>query len=261
MRKLVFATALVFALMTGSAWAGSRWLIASTTQIKPSVLRQLKGERGGRGPAGPRGAAGVQGPAGATGAQGPAGSSGAVTSTVVTAQTTISAAAYMTPANSTVTATCPAGAVAVGGFAEAYNADSSGGNAVPGALWTAQGRPTPSTNGATPTGWQAFLMEPDATPEGPAGNDITVVARGRDAGYPGAPRTDPSERNYRTGLLPWVRASKRRSGQGWAICRNGSHRFRKRCIRAHVSRVRWLRRRSDDRQSRTTSERKAYNAP
>jgi len=29
-----------------------------------------------------------------------------------------------------------------------------------------------------------------------------------------APRTDPSERNYRTGLLPWVMAAKRSEGQG-----------------------------------------------
>ena len=37
---------------------------------------------------------------------------------------------------------------------------------------------------------------------------------GRDAGRPGAPRTDPSERNYRTGLLPQVRRQRRWSGQG-----------------------------------------------
>jgi hypothetical protein len=28
------------------------------------------------------------------------------------------------------------------------------------------------------------------------------------------PRTDPGERNYRTGLLPWVMTSNRQSGQG-----------------------------------------------
>jgi hypothetical protein len=29
-----------------------------------------------------------------------------------------------------------------------------------------------------------------------------MIGRGRDAGYPAPPRTDPGERNYRTGLLP-----------------------------------------------------------
>ena len=71
-----------------------------------------------------------------------------------------------------------------------------------------------------------------------------VHARGRDAGCPAAPRADPSERNYRTGLLPWVRASKLATGQECVIGRNGSHRSRRRRIRCQVSRVRWLRRRS-----------------
>ena len=39
-----------------------------------------------------------------------------------------------------------------------------------------------------------------------AEREVQVVGcrRGRDAGYPAPPRTDPSERNYRTGLLPQV---------------------------------------------------------
>jgi hypothetical protein len=34
------------------------------------------------------------------------------------------------------------------------------------------------------------------------------------AGFAGAPRTDPGERNYRTGLRPRVMTSNRQSGQG-----------------------------------------------
>jgi Collagen triple helix repeat (20 copies) len=63
--------ALVFAT-TGGAYAASKYLITSTKQISPKVLKQLKGKAG---PAGPAGAVGV-GTAGATGPQGPAGSQG-----------------------------------------------------------------------------------------------------------------------------------------------------------------------------------------
>jgi hypothetical protein len=59
-----------------------------------------------------------------------------------------------------------------------------------------------------------------------------------------APRTDPSVRRYRTGLLPRVRASKRCSGQGCEIGVRGSQRASSRRIRTHGSRRHWLRRRS-----------------
>jgi hypothetical protein len=70
--------ALVFA-MTGGAYAANKFLITSTKQISPKVLKALKGKAGAPGPAGtagPAGAAGA-GTAGAAGPQGPAGSAGA----------------------------------------------------------------------------------------------------------------------------------------------------------------------------------------
>jgi hypothetical protein len=57
-----------------------------------------------------------------------------------------------------------------------------------------------------------------------------------------APRADPSVRNYLTGLLPWILASKRALGHGCRIGTVGSHRAARRNIRAQVILVRWLRR-------------------
>ena len=75
----VIATlALVFA-MTGGAYAANKFLITSTKQISPKVLKALKGasgKNGAAGPAGPAGPAGA-GTAGAAGPQGPAGPAGA----------------------------------------------------------------------------------------------------------------------------------------------------------------------------------------
>jgi hypothetical protein len=79
-RHLTFANvaaalALFFAL-GGSAVAARHYLINSTSQINPKVLRELRGANGHNGAAGAPGQLGAQGPAGASGApgtQGPAG--------------------------------------------------------------------------------------------------------------------------------------------------------------------------------------------
>lgn len=82
--NVALTLALVFA-MTGGAFAAKKYLITSTKQISPSVLKQLQGKAGlagAQGPAGPAGAAGAagkdgaQGPAGKEGPQGPAGATG-----------------------------------------------------------------------------------------------------------------------------------------------------------------------------------------
>ena len=69
--------ALVFA-MSGGALAANHYLISSTKQISPKVLKKLKGNAG---PTGSTGSAGAQGAAGATGSKGATGSTGSTGAT------------------------------------------------------------------------------------------------------------------------------------------------------------------------------------
>lgn len=72
--NVAMTLALVFA-MSGGAYAAGKYLITSTKQISPKVLKALAGKPGKTGAAGP---AGLAGPVGAAGAQGPAGPLGPV---------------------------------------------------------------------------------------------------------------------------------------------------------------------------------------
>src|SRR3954469_5276601 len=70
--------ALVFA-MSGGALAAKHYLVNSTSQINPKVLKKLRGHTGKTGATGKQGPAGAAGAQGATGAQGPMGPSNAFT--------------------------------------------------------------------------------------------------------------------------------------------------------------------------------------
>jgi hypothetical protein len=67
--NVLLVTVLVFA-MSGGAFAAKKFLITSTKEISPKVLKALRGKRG------PAGNPGLVGPAGPSGPQGPAGAVG-----------------------------------------------------------------------------------------------------------------------------------------------------------------------------------------
>jgi hypothetical protein len=115
--NIVATLALVFA-MSGGAFAAQHYLITSTKQIKPSVLRSLRtpskpgptgasGSSGGVGLTGPQGTTGATG---ATGAQGPAGP--------VTVDQAKSAYVIRKTADVHAQALCHEGDIATGGSAQ-----------------------------------------------------------------------------------------------------------------------------------------------
>src|SRR6202035_4816291 len=81
----VIASIALFVALGGTAIAAEHYLITSTSQIKPSVLKKLRGNTGpggspglpgAQGPSGPMGPAGATGPTGAKGVQGNEGPEG-----------------------------------------------------------------------------------------------------------------------------------------------------------------------------------------
>ena len=73
--NMVAVVALVLA-MSGGALAASKYLITSTNQISPKVIKKLKGLAGPAGPAGKEGKAGANGTAGTNGTNGTNGTAG-----------------------------------------------------------------------------------------------------------------------------------------------------------------------------------------
>ncbi len=136
--RLVAVVALVFA-MTGGALAANKYLITSTKQIKPSVLKKLQGKAGPKGaqgapgtpgvpgaqgpagPAGPKGETGAQGPAG-SGSKGEPGAKGATGATGVTGATVTGPAGVTGPEGICSTSACslPSGATETGTWSAYY---------------------------------------------------------------------------------------------------------------------------------------------
>ena len=73
----IVAILALFLALAGTSFAASHYLITSTKQIKPSVLKQLKGAKGPQGQPGAKGDTGATGAAGPQGAKGDTGATGA----------------------------------------------------------------------------------------------------------------------------------------------------------------------------------------
>jgi hypothetical protein len=73
--NVVATFALLFA-MSGGALAANHYLITKSSQIKPSLLKKLKGSTGAAGPQGIPGSQGPGGKEGSAGKEGPKGASG-----------------------------------------------------------------------------------------------------------------------------------------------------------------------------------------
>ena len=119
-----------------------RTLLAS--DFRAGQLPVARGATGATGPAGPQGPPGPPGSTGATGATGqtgPAGPSYAADATVVSQVGPLDNGAAVA-----ITATCPTGDVATGGGGLIGTGGGLG-------LVLSESEPTPTTNGATPTGW------------------------------------------------------------------------------------------------------------
>jgi hypothetical protein len=102
---LVIACLALFIALGGTAVAAHHFLITSTRQIKPSVLRALHGAKGAQGPPG------LQGPAGTPGPQGPAGPVNLSALRIVRAPDVLLAP----QSEATSVATCPSGSHVVSG--------------------------------------------------------------------------------------------------------------------------------------------------
>jgi Collagen triple helix repeat (20 copies) len=74
---LVIACVALLLALTGSAFAAGHFVITSTKEISPSVLRALNGKRGPRGDRGPVGPSGIPGTPGSQGSPGTPGTPGA----------------------------------------------------------------------------------------------------------------------------------------------------------------------------------------
>jgi hypothetical protein len=139
----VMATLALFFALSGGALAAKHYLINSTRQINPKVLRALRGRTGPAGPKGERGAAGTKGEMGARGENGAPGANGATKVVVRYVEaTTINTGIGHAQAN------CEVGERATGGGTELVSGEIAN-------LWFVNtgGTPVPSVQGVTPTGW------------------------------------------------------------------------------------------------------------
>jgi hypothetical protein len=87
----VISLVALFFSLSGAAFAAKHYVLNSTRQINPTVIKALKGKAGPTGARGPAGAVGATGAQGAAGAQGVTGAAGAPGSAIGYAHLLVSA--------------------------------------------------------------------------------------------------------------------------------------------------------------------------
>jgi hypothetical protein len=152
--------ALVFST-TGGALAANHYLVNSTKQINPKVLKQLRGHNGKAGGPGPQGGKGDPGAPGAKGERGERGANGATGRQGVTGSNGANGATNVAVRYTEVAtegfnegeaiAHCASGERATGGGV----AETTGGSPEHIYYYKPGGVPFPETYGATPAGWDA----------------------------------------------------------------------------------------------------------
>jgi hypothetical protein len=115
----VTATLALFFAMGGGALAAKPYVVNSTKQINPKVLKALRGKGGPIGPAGSAGAIGPQGKEGGVGKEGKEGKPGPVVLGAIT-EVFGPEVAVTKGKSGTSTATCPAGSRAISGGYEYF---------------------------------------------------------------------------------------------------------------------------------------------
>ncbi len=124
----------LFVALTGTSMAASHYVVSSTKQIKPSVLKKLHGNRGPAGsqgsvgPAGPQGAAGKEGGPGQQGLPGKEGKAGKEGKTGPAGETTFGGPTGPTGEAGTNGATGPTGSAGTTGAAGATGATGEAGS-------------------------------------------------------------------------------------------------------------------------------------
>jgi hypothetical protein len=176
--NVVATLALVFA-MGGSAIAAKHYLINSTRQINPKVLKKLKGKPGATGRTGAAGAPGAQGSAGANGSAGAPGANGTARAygvvrsdgTIVAAKTKGLTATKLNPGSYCVTPTASSGIdpATVQAIAESDAVESATEASI---VVTAAAATKEST---CPDGWGFITMNPKAGTFSPANAAFTVI--------------------------------------------------------------------------------------
>jgi hypothetical protein len=156
MRRLMIGVFVGLLVGAGGAAAANRYIITSTKQIKPSVLKQLMGSRGPRGFTGAPGPAGPQGATGATGASGVVSGYQIVNYAETLSQLQNSNSAWSATEAFDVTVSCPSNTKVLGGGFDSGSVTSPGPNP-----YTVSA--TASTSGPTSDG-SGWHVTGDTTP-------------------------------------------------------------------------------------------------